>query len=88
MSITTERFKEIFEGDSKLDAGDNAFAGLQIIAKYINPKEKELICGADHDVIYSVDVDDLIDAGITEEDAIALRTLNWMIRHDGLACFV
>lgn len=88
MSITTERFNEIFEGDSKLDGGDNAFAGLQIIAKYINPKEKELIRGAGHDVIYSVDVDDLIDAGITEVDAIALRTSNWMIQHDGLACFV
>lgn len=32
--------------------------------------------------------DEIVVKGITEEDAIALRKLNWMINNDTLACFV
>jgi len=41
-------------------------------------------------VVHSVNVDDIIDAGITEEDAKKLAKLNWMIDEswDCLACFV
>lgn len=59
--------------------GDNALQGAMIIAKYINPVEKDILCAAEHDIIYSVDVEDILNAGITEEDAIALAKLNWMI---------
>ena len=69
--------------------GDNALQGLLIIAKYIDQKKRDLICGAGHDIIYSVDVDEIIKAGITKEDAIELRKLNWMTQDDYyLACFV
>lgn len=35
------------------------------------------------------DIDDLIDASISEEDVIALRKLNWMIEDESyFACFV
>jgi len=82
--MTEERFKEIMDGKSGPWDGDNAYQGLQIIAKYTD----DLICAAEHDIIYSEEVDVLIEAGITEKDAKELRRLNWMIYEDGLACFV
>lgn len=87
--ITRDRFYEIFDDEHSEWVGDNAIQGLAIIAKYINTSENDIICGADHDILYSVDVDVVIEAGITEEDATALRNLNWHIE-DGeyLACFV
>ena len=88
--MTEERFREIFEKDGSMEIfsnlkDDNAFIGLQIIRKYLPTKGVQ---GADHDVIYSVSVDDIVVAGITEEDAVYLRDINWMIENDGLACFV
>jgi len=82
--MTQDRFEEIFdETESKWD-GDNAYQGLQIIAKYTD----KLIQGADHDKIYSEEIETLIEKGITEEDVIALRKLNWMEEDGYLACFV
>jgi hypothetical protein len=85
--MNRERFEEIMDGDSRLGDYDdnNAFLGLQIIRKYMPKKGVE---GAQHDIIYSVDADELIEAGLTEEDATELRNLNWMISEDSLACFV
>jgi hypothetical protein len=81
-----EKLEEIFEETPSHWDGDNAFQGLQILAKYT---DKDIICGAEHDVIYSVNIDDVIDE-LTEEDAIKLATLNWMIDDDCdcFACFV
>lgn len=79
-------FKQIFSGDSGTWEGDNALQGLKIIEKYL---PGEGIRGADHDIIHSVDVDELIEAGITKEDVLELCRLNWMIEGDSyLACFV
>lgn len=73
-------------GGSKIsDFGCNAAKGLDIIRKYIPNRG---ISGADHDVIYSVTMVDLVNAGISKNDAIFLRELNWMIEDDRLACFV
>jgi hypothetical protein len=83
--MTLERMEEIFEEDNIATwEGDNAFKGLLILQKYTN----DLIQGADHDIIYSEDCKELIKAGITEEDCIALRNLNWMIENNSLACYV
>ena len=86
--MTPEEFETLMDSDydSKYIDDDNAFVGLQIIRKYL---PKSGIEGADHDVIYSASVEKLLEAGITKEDAIELRRLNWMIE-DGeyLACFV
>ena len=86
--MTYEEFEDIMRGDDDLMNFDdeNAFVGLQIIRKYL---PKAGIEGADHDVIYSASVKKLFEAGITKEDAIELRRLNWMIE-DGeyLASFV
>jgi hypothetical protein len=91
--ITEERFLEIMQDDESSFAvdwkGDNAIQGLQIIAKYMDPSVHTLIEGAGRDVIWSVNVEDLVKADITEEDVIALRKLNWVVDDDTyLACFV
>lgn len=50
--ITRKEFEESFEDKDAKWEGDNAFQGLQILSKYTD----NLIQGAGHDVIYSVDV--------------------------------
>lgn len=83
--MTEDRMISIFESESGEWNGDNAYQGLQIIAKYTD----YLIQGADHDIIYSANIGILIEAGITEEDCLKLRRLNWMIEDNSyLACFV
>ena len=84
MNITREQLDQEFENEETKWEGDNAFQGLQILSKYTY----NLIQGAGHDIIYSADVDEVIEAGLTLEDAKALRQLNWMIDEDSFACFV
>jgi uncharacterized protein YihD (DUF1040 family) len=84
--MTEERLEEIFEETDSKWEGDNAFQGLQILAKYT---DADVVCAAEHDIIYSVEIAEVID-DLTEEDAIKLAKLNWHI--DGefwcFACFV
>jgi hypothetical protein len=86
--MNEERFREIMENqdyDFECD-DDNAVLGLLLIRKYI---PKAGIEGASHDIIYSVGIEELIEAGITEEDVIQLRNWNWMLYYEeSLACFV
>ena len=87
--MTLEKFDEIMH-DETIDPkweGDNTLQGLNLMASYL-PDEKYVVAGADHDIVYSVDAQALVDAGITEEDAIKLRMLNWMMQDEYLACFV
>ena len=86
--MTRERFKKLMESQDDIDwVGCNVVSGLKIITKYLPRKGIE---GAGHDIVYSVTIDEILDAGITEEDVIELRKLNWMIDESGtgLACFV
>ena len=87
--MTEERFQEIMEGDSHLEKyeKDNTLLGLIIISKYLPNSGVE---AAEHDIIYACDTPALVAAGITEEDAAELRSLNWMFdtEYDCLACFV
>ena len=87
--MTEEEFVEIMDDDSiKVNIGDtcNACRGLDIIRKYCPNKGIE---GADHDIIYSVSVSEIVAAGITNEDAAKLRGLNWRCElGEYLACFV
>ena len=81
-----EEFINLFHGDSGQWEGDNAMQGLKIIEKYA---PKHCVEGAGHDIIYSAEVDELIDGGITRHDAEELRRLNWMIEDETcLSCFV
>jgi len=82
------RFEEIMDNGDAFPENyvDNAFEGLQLIKKYL--PEVTLITGASHEIIYSVTVNELLKADITEEDVFKLRDMNWMIENDYLACFI
>lgn len=86
--MTSKRLAEIMKsgGVTSWD-GCNVFSGLEIIRKYL---PKLGIEGAEHDIIFSATISEILEAGITEEDALKLRKLNWMIdeTNTGLACFV
>jgi len=84
--MTAEQLEKIFEETDSKWEGDNAFAGCKILAKYF---PDNVIQGANHDVIYGPDTDDLA-AVITEEDAKELALLNWHIDTESccIACFV
>lgn len=73
-----ERFEEIFSAEHNWEEDKSRhriFEGFKIIHKYIPHFEIEPA----HDIIFSNSVDDIIDAGITEEDAKLLRDMNWGI---------
>ena len=74
-----ERLEQIIENtESEYTKGiDNAYMGLAILAKY----SYYVLQGADHDIIYSIDIDDIIDK-ITEDDAIQLAKYGWFIDSD------
>ena len=82
MKITVERAKEIFEDDyeSQNGAGDKALQGLNLIASKL-PINKRALEGADHDIIYSIDIDKALDI-LEEEDFIMLARWNWIIDKD------
>jgi len=82
-----EKVNKIFEDIDSNWNGDNAYQGLQIIAKYIDPMKTHIITGAGHDVMGSVSVTELLELGITEEDIKKLALLNWSIEDDALQCF-
>ena len=87
--MTIEEFEKIFNYIEPKWEGDNAFQGLLIIAKYIDPMKKDTIIAAKYDYICSVSVKELCEAGITKEDVIDLRKLNWSIEYEHyLMCFV
>ena len=84
--MTEERFIELMRKDNCSSwEGDNAYLGLRIIAKYTD----KIVQGANHDILYSEDISKLIEKGITEEEVLELRKLNWMVEDNTyLACFV
>jgi len=88
--MTEERLREIFEEDSftRELKGDTALQGLNILAKYF--PDKTVLRAAGHDIIYSCDLNEIIAAGITEEDTLELKRLNWILdtEVDCLVCFV
>jgi len=79
-----EKIEEIFNNADPDWDGDNAYLGLQILSKYTD----KVVQGADHDIIYSEDVDILIEKNITEDDVKKLAKLNWFIYDEYLACYV
>ena len=51
-------------------------------------KFEEIMDSDEKKLEYEGCIEDLVDAGITEEDVAKLRDLNWMARDEYLACFV
>lgn len=85
--MNEEQFNAIFDDDKfVMTEGDDALNGLQIIAKYF--PNKTVLQGANHDIIYSVNVWEIVEAGITEEDTLELRLLGWHLEDGYLAKFV
>jgi hypothetical protein len=81
--MTREEFDTIMDGDSStLGSYEKCrvLLGLNIIAKYL---PNSGIGDAQHDIIYAADVDELLEAGLTEFDAIELCNMNWMIDEEG-----
>ena len=83
--MTEERFIEIMYGEYPCTfKGDKALRGFEVIGKYTD----NVICGADHDIIWSEDISKLIEAGITQEDVENLCSLGFHIEdHTYLARF-
>jgi hypothetical protein len=87
----TEEIKSIFENtESELHKieGDNALLGLILLSKY--QTKKDVLSYAEHDIIYSFSLNEVIELGVTDEDLTELARMNWHIceEFDGLACFV
>jgi len=86
--MTYEEFEEIFENTKSKIVGDNAMKGYLIIMKYYDIEKEDIITYGSHDQVWSVDVGDILERGLTKEDATALAELNWMEDECSLACFV
>ena len=81
IKLTFSEFEDIMNKDDFTYkwTGDKALKGLLVISKYISMEENRLIEGAGSDMIYSVDIDRIINAGITKEDTTELNNLGWFI---------
>lgn len=87
--MTVENLKKILDDEDSVSwDGDNALEGLTILSKYF--PGKTVLQAADHDIIYSVDAQEALDAGLSLCDAQKLAHLNWMVDSDSgcLACYV
>jgi len=75
-----------YSGKGLSEPGCNTMKGLLIIHKYLPLSG---ISGSGYEVIYACDAEELVNAGLTKEDAIELRRQNWMLEDEEyLACFV
>jgi len=87
--MTRKQLEKIFEDDSCLEKykENTALLGLNILKKYVPTSGVE---AAEHDIIYAASIDEVLEAGLTADDAVELRNLNWMLEEEGdcFACFV
>lgn len=85
-----EEFKDILEERSydheySVEEGCEVFKGLLIVTKYLPNVGIE---AAEHDQVFSANLKDLIEAGITPEDVIGLARLGWFEEFGSLTHFV
>lgn len=83
VKMELKRLHEIFD-ETKIEVpnGDTVFNGLVILSKY----SKIVVCAAEHDIIYSCGVD--VAEHMSEEDAMELRRMGWMIEEGCFSHFV
>jgi hypothetical protein len=86
--MTYDEVVEVLRNKNANWTGDNAYQGLQIIAKYFDPSVKDIITHANHDEIFSVGIQDALEAGMTDEDVQELARLNWSEDQERFHCFV
>jgi len=85
--ITREALFKIFKDTNSKWEGDNALQGLNILYKYA---DHDVLLGAEHELIYSIGINEAIRNGLTKKDAGRLAELNWSIGDDNdyFHCFV
>ncbi len=85
--MTRSELEEILSKDNTMSemSDSSVLIGLNIIEKYIPGFHIEPA----HDILYCADINEIIKAGLTSEDAEELRKQNWMIdsSNDCLAVF-
>lgn len=89
--MTTDKFIEILNEEDNFSSteGDDVVTGILIMIKYLPSNSNIIIQGAGHDDVWGPNIDELVDAGITEEDTHLLRKCGWRVEdHTYLAHFV
>jgi len=85
MKMTVKDVEKIFYEVEEVEwVGDNALQGCNIIAKYV----ENVITGSSRSEIFSVSIEDLLVANVTEVDIVRLSKLNWSLSDGYLSCFV
>lgn len=83
---------DFIDCDLLADSADSTMEGLNIIfnrLKESDKKNKTVLVAAEHDIVYSINIDEALEI-LEEEDFKTLARLNWMIDEDtdSLASFV
>ena len=82
-----ERFEQLMdETESDHDIPNRELKGFMIMEKY--SKGDNVFGGADHDVIFAMDIETLINNGITDEDIILLAKYTFHINDEYLQTYV
>ena len=77
--MTEDDVYAVFENELPFaDTEHKIFEGLVILNKYA--KKENVVAGAGHDQIYSINVCDACEAGITKEDVLQLQKYEWMVQ--------
>ena len=79
---------EVFDNKPEVDIHDidEVLTGLLIISRYFDT-DKTIVSGAVDSILYSVGIDELIDAKLTMDDLNKLSKLNWMAVDGKFAVF-
>jgi len=91
--MTAGRFKALMNMDMGVDdikiekVSDGLAQGMQII-KTTLPYEDQYVSGAIHDMMVTVHVSKLAKACISEKDVLKLKSLGWVLRHDGYLGYI
>ena len=75
--MTIKELEAIYDEEAGYVEGDSIFQGLEILARYAGGKR--VIQAAEHDEIYSLRIEDVLEAGLTRGDAVDLRDFGWNI---------
>ncbi|MFC1644498.1 hypothetical protein ACFL08_00550 [Patescibacteria group bacterium] len=84
--MNLKKFEEIMSKNRRFYSGDGYFEGLVIIKRYL-PDSQSLSAVSDGHA-HSVDGDDLVEVGISEDDTKKLASLGWQFDEDvGNLCY-
>lgn len=81
--MTREELDRIFEETKPYWTKVSAYLGLVVLSKYT----ENIIIGANRDIIYSDYVDNVLENGLTQHDALRLRSMGWVIKLHAFACY-